>query len=263
MSKSVTKTVAIWSNLAVILVVGASVISRTEAEVLQGMQQRTVKSEPISEPVYIYASQSGKPTFDQGDSGGNPFASALIDALQAENLTLKKFLRHVVTLTETLSQGRQRPDVQGASRFDSWRILPKPLGEKRVALVVVFSDYSASVGAQSLPGAARDLSRVSAAFEKAGFETQRVLDPGRNDLEVILREFADRSAEADVSVLYTTGHGVEVEGVVYLLPGDYPVRQGGSSLLQRAVRLSQMGASTRAKLVNLTFYGGCRNNPFN
>lgn len=227
------------------------------------MDQRSAESDPLPEPVYIYASQSGKPTFDQGDSGGNPFASALIETLRSKTLTLKKFLHHVATLTETKSQGRQRPDVQSGRRLDSWRILPKPPGEKRVALVVVFSDYSASGGVRSLHGAARDSSRVSNSFEKAGFETQRVLDPDRAQLPIILREFANRSAASDMAVLYTTGHGVEVEGVVYLLPGDYPVGDGESSLNQRAVRLSQMGASTRAKLANLVFYGGCRNNPFN
>lgn len=226
------------------------------------MEQRTGESGPIPEPMYIYASQSGKPTFDQGDSGGNPFASALIDTLNSKTLTLKKFLHHVVTLTKTKSKSRQRPEVQGASQLDSWRILPKPLGEKRVALVVVFSDYSASGGTRSLPGAARDSSRMSDALKKAGFRTQRVLNPDRVQLPIILRKFASRSAASDVAVLYTTGHGVEVEGVVYLLPGDYPVGHGASSLNQRAIRLSQMGASTRAKLANLVFYGGCRNNPF-
>jgi hypothetical protein len=56
---------------------------------------------------------------------------------------------------------------------------------------------------------------------------------------------------------------VEVEGVVYLLPGDYPAGRGSDSLNDLAVRLSELGSAAHAKLVNLVFYGGCRNNPFN
>lgn len=132
-----------------------------------------------------------------------------------------------------------------------------------MGLVVVFSDYSASGGAKSLPGAARDLSRIGQAFEQAGFETQKVLDPDRAKLQTILREFADRSAVSDVAAVYTTGHGVEVNGAVYLLPGDYPVSQGDTALSQRAIRLTELGAASRARHANLIFYGGCRNNPFN
>lgn len=263
MSKSVTKRVTIWWKLVMLLIVGVSVISGTEAGEFQPMEQRTAQGESISEPVYIYASQSGKPTFDQGDSGGNPFASALTDTLKSKTLTLGKFLHHIVALTEIKSQGRQRPDVQGASRLESWRISPRSPREKRVALIVVFSDYSASDGAKSLPGAARDLSRVGASFKKAGFAVQRVLDPHRAELRDILRKFADHSAASDVAAIYTTGHGVEVDGAVYLLPGDYPVLRGDTVLDQRAIRLTELGAAGHAKHINLIFYGGCRNNPFN
>lgn len=216
----------------------------------------------VIEPVYIYATQPGRVTFDQGDSGGNPFASALVEAVGAKALRFETLLQQLITKTELKSEGRQRPDVRSDTHLNTWQVLPKSPRERRLALVVVFSNYTASGGAQSLPGAARDLSRVGDAFEQAGFETERVLDPDRAKLQTILRDFAELSAASDVAALYTTGHGIEVEGTIYLLPGDYPVSHGNTALRERAIRLTQLGAANRANHANLVFYGGCRNNTF-
>lgn len=250
-----------------VLSLSASVLAGTPVGFAQGHEQERedhhLAVKDVIEPAYVYATQSGRVTFDQGDSGGNPFASALVEVLGYETLRFEELLHQLIALTETKSEGRQRPEVRGHARLKTWQVLPKSPRERRVALVVVFSDYSASEGAKSLPGAARDLSRVGDAFKKAGFAVQRVLDPDRAELRDILREFADRSAASDVAVVYTTGHGVEVDGAVYLLPGDYPVSRGDTVLGQRAIRLTELGSASHAKHTNLIFYGGCRNNPFN
>jgi len=215
----------------------------------------------IVEPLYFYASQAGKPTLDQGEGGGNPFASALVELLGRDNLTFEEFRTELVQLTERKSSRFQRPEVLARADLGTWQLLPKPSAERRVALVVVFSDYSAG-GALSLPGAKHDLYRIAVALNKAGFEVQEILDPDLAKLEIALREFADRSAASDVALLYTTGHGAEVEGMIYLFPGDYPVSQGSARLKDRAVRLTTLGSALHASRANLIFYGGCRNNPF-
>jgi uncharacterized caspase-like protein len=78
----------------------------------------------------------------------------------------------------------------------------------------------------------------------------------------MLRGFATRSAKADVALVYTTGHGVDVSGRVYVLPGDYPISRGNEALPTLALGLTDLGLSARAKRCNLVFYAGCRNNPF-
>jgi uncharacterized caspase-like protein len=66
----------------------------------------------------------------------------------------------------------------------------------------------------SLTGAKHDATRVSAALTGAGFQTETVLDPTRvGDLPIA-------HPLADFAVLYTTGHGIEVDGVAYLIPND-------------------------------------------
>jgi len=44
-------------------------------------------------PLHFYASQSGAETLDQGEGGGNPFASALIELLGRPTITFERFLR--------------------------------------------------------------------------------------------------------------------------------------------------------------------------
>jgi uncharacterized caspase-like protein len=106
---------------------------------------------------------------------------------------------------------------------------------------MVFSDYSASVVAPSLPGAEHDMRRIALALTVAGFEVEKVLE---------------------AAVLYTTGHGAEIDGAAYLLPGDYSFAQGRAALTTGAVSLAAMGSALQASRANLLIYGGCRNDPF-
>ncbi|OAD19382.1 peptidase C14 caspase catalytic subunit p20 [Candidatus Thiomargarita nelsonii] len=216
---------------------------------------------PPVEPIYFYASQTGKQTLDQGEGGGNPFASALVELLARDTLTFDNFRSELIDLTGKKSRGFQRPEIFSKVDLGSWHLLPKPSTEKRIALVLVFSDYTIS-GARALPGAKNDLVRISKSLAEAKFEVQTAIDPDQSKLNSILKEFSERSKTSDVAVLYTTGHGVEVNGIIYLLPGDYLLVYGKSKLNERAIRLTRIGDAVQASKVNLVFYGGCRNNPF-
>ena len=77
-----------------------------------------------------------------------------------------------------------------------------------------------------------------------------------------LADFAARSARYDAAAIYVTGHGVEVARTVYLLPGSYPVALKDAALNDQAIRLADIAGSVHARHVNLVFYGGCRDNPF-
>ncbi len=212
-------------------------------------------------PILLYASQPGQQTLDQGEGGGNPFASALIELLSHPDLSLAAFPSELRRLTVRKSDGFQTPDVPSRAEPARWKIRPKPADETRMAMVIVFSDYSASGGATSLPGAKHDASRIAAALTGAGFQTEGIVDPNRIELPDMLRRFAERSAAAEFAIMYVTGHGVEVNGTVHLLPGDYPVSERNGALAQKAVPLSQFARSTRARHANLVFYGGCRDDP--
>lgn len=214
-----------------------------------------------AETLMMFAAQSGKQALDQGEGGGNPFASALIDLLGEPHLDAAGLISGLERLTSKKSGGFQQADVPPVLRASSgYGLLPKRKGERQLALVMVVSDY-ARAGANSLPGAAHDAARVAAAFKAAGFETQTAVDLDLPGMRHRLEAFARETADADVAALYATGHGVEVDGTVYMLPGDYPIAEKSRALGTHALTVDELRAAPQAKAVNLVFWGGCRDNP--
>jgi hypothetical protein len=92
------------------------------------------------------------------------------------------------------------------------------LAEKRVALVIGMSRYQQ---VPRLTNPARDAEAMSSLFKKAGFDVvDSERDLGISDLRRVIREFSEISRDADISVVYYAGHGIEVEGTNYLVPAD-------------------------------------------
>ena len=60
-----------------------------------------------------------------------------------------------------------------------------------------------------------------ALFKKAGFDVvDDKRDPGIVDLRRAVREFSDKAQDADIAMVYYAGHGIEVDGLNYLVPAD-------------------------------------------
>ena len=87
-----------------------------------------------ADTLHFYASQPGRPTLDEGDGGGNPFASALVELLNAPALDLAQLQSGIVDVTRTKSRGFQRPDIKPAVTKANWTLLPRTAGESRVAI---------------------------------------------------------------------------------------------------------------------------------
>jgi len=210
----------------------------------------------------VYATRSGGTTLDSGAGGGNPFASALIEAAEPPGLPLRELPRRLRTRTADLSGGHQAVEWLGETALRSWRfpVGDGPTPERRTALVLVVSDYSAVDQAASLTGAAHDERRVAAMLARHGFSVDQGVGPRRAELRRAIQAFRRRSETADVAVIYSTGHGVESDGTVYLLPGDYPVGGGFAKgqLRRFGVSVTQLVGAACARGQNLVFFAGCR-----
>lgn len=221
-------------------------------------------SAPPSElPVVYYATRSGGATLDTGGSGGNPFAAALIEVAD-EGVGLRDLSNRLREVTAAISRGLQQPECVGSPRRPAWRWErgSESSRESRMALVLVVSDYSASAWGPdaSLPGAARDERRIAAMFAKHGFSVEQGVGTSRSELLHALGTFRRRSRDADVAALYCTGHGVELDGIVYLLPGDFPPpeRLVAPRVRRYAIGVPRMTRATAATEQNLLFFAGCR-----
>ena len=127
----------------------------------------------------------------------------------------------------------------------------------RVALVVGNSTY-AHIG--RLPNPGNDAADMAAALRRLGFEVTTALDADRVELNDALRAFTRQSAGADVSLVFYAGHGIEMDGVNYLVPVDARLERDVDVRFE-AVALDDVLVSTTGASLRLVVLDACRNNP--
>ena len=134
------------------------------------------------------------------------------------------------------------------------------LAEKRVALVLGNSAYQ---NVAPLANPANDSAKIASTLKDAGFD---VVDSRRDlsaaDTRRALRDFADRSRDADIAVVYYAGHGIEVDGGNYLIPVDARLERD-TDVYDEALSLDRiLVAMEPAKKLRLVILDACRDNPF-
>ena len=127
----------------------------------------------------------------------------------------------------------------------------------RVALVVGNSAYAA-IG--TLPNPGNDAADMAAALRRSGFEVTTALDADRVELNDALRAFTRQSAGADVSLVFYAGHGIEMDGVNYLVPVDARLERD-TDVRFEAVELDYVLAATVGAGLRVVILDACRNNP--
>jgi hypothetical protein len=132
--------------------------------------------------------------------------------------------------------------------------------EKRVALVVGNSHYD---NAPLLPNPANDAAAIAATLKGAGFDVvESRLDLGSVDMRRVLRDFSDQTRDADISVVYYAGHGIEMDGTNYLIPTDAKLERD-TDIYDEAFSLDRvLLAIEPARQLRLVIVDACRNNPF-
>ena len=91
------------------------------------------------------------------------------------------------------------------------------LAAGRVALVVSNSTYSHIA---RLPNPENDAADMATALRRLGFDVTTAQDADRASLNEALRVFTRESVGADMALVFYAGHGLEMDGVNYLVPVD-------------------------------------------
>jgi uncharacterized caspase-like protein len=134
------------------------------------------------------------------------------------------------------------------------------LADKRVALVIGVSKYQ---HAPQLTNPARDADAVSTLLKQAGFDVvNNQRDPGIVDLRRVIREFSETARDADISVVYYAGHGIEVDGTNYLVPADAKLASD-FDIEDETISLDRvLKALEGTRRLRLVILDACRDNPF-
>ncbi|WP_025037159.1 caspase family protein [Bradyrhizobium sp. DOA9] len=144
--------------------------------------------------------------------------------------------------------------------FAVWLGCGPALAERRVALVMGNSAYK---NVARLANPANDAALVGGMFRKAGFDSVDIrLDLNASDMRRSLREFAGRTRDADVAVIYYAGHGIELDGTNYLIPTDATLETDGDVLDETIALDRALFAVEPAKQLRLVILDACRDNPF-
>ncbi len=82
-----------------------------------------------ADTLIFHATAAGQQTLDQGEGGGNPFASSLIELLQRPRVALSELPDAIRALTSSKSRGFQSPDVPTTRTRPDWLLVPPKPGK--------------------------------------------------------------------------------------------------------------------------------------
>ena len=129
---------------------------------------------------------------------------------------------------------------------------------RRVALVVGISNYTYS---PRLKNPHSDAKAISSALSAAGFEVVQSLDQDLTSLSAALDGFYKKADGADAALFFFAGHGLQFDGVNYLVPRDAALRSE-TRLKQETIALQDIiGAIEKRAGLTLVFLDACRDNP--
>lgn len=131
--------------------------------------------------------------------------------------------------------------------------------EKKTALVIGNGDYKKG----PLKNAVNDALDIAATLAGKGFKVILKQNASRVDMRNAIREFGNEINGGGVGLFYYSGHGLQVDGINYLVPIDANIE------LKAEVAEECVNASTVLKVmeyssnrINVIILDACRNNPF-
>jgi hypothetical protein len=130
--------------------------------------------------------------------------------------------------------------------------------EKRVALVVGNAAYQYTA---RLANPTNDADDMTAVLRKVGFEVIAAKDVDKRSLEMAMANFGRQAQEADAALIYYAGHGIQHQGLNYLVPVDARL-EDEYSINYELMRIDDvLFALSKSRGVKILILDACRNNP--
>jgi uncharacterized caspase-like protein len=129
-----------------------------------------------------------------------------------------------------------------------------------IALVIGNAAYT---NIPTLKNPANDAEDFTASLKRLGFSVDLSTNSDRKKMRELIDDFMAKTRDADISLFYYSGHGVQYQGENYLVPINAEVAVA-SDVAEECVpiarvigRMNETGAST-----NIIILDACRDNPF-
>ncbi len=131
---------------------------------------------------------------------------------------------------------------------------------------IIRSAHALVIGNAAYPGSNRlentinDANAISQKLRSLGFTVTTVTDANRLRLVQAMTQFKRSAADADLSLLYYAGHGVQIFGTNYILPTDVDQNDVAQATIQ-GVSLNSVVENFMPGKTKLVFLDACRDNP--
>ena len=134
------------------------------------------------------------------------------------------------------------------------------LAEKRIALVFGNSQYGDK---EALKNPVNDANLMEATLKELGFEVMKRINAGKKEMEQALMEFSQKLPTYNVALFYFAGHGLQVDGINYLIPTDAKLQEKVACKWE-TVSVSDVVSEFEKypNNINIVILDACRNNPY-
>ncbi len=139
---------------------------------------------------------------------------------------------------------------------------PSSIGsQSKVALVIGNSNYANTSVLRNPKNDAEDMADL---LRELDFDVIEVVDGTYENMKEAVYRFGDRITNADVTIFFYAGHGIEIDGSNYLIPIDAQVN---SALDVKLKSIPLKGVINTIEYandegLNMIILDACRNNPF-
>lgn len=132
--------------------------------------------------------------------------------------------------------------------------------EKRIALVIGNADYVNNV---SLKNPVNDANLMEGTLRSLGFDVIKHLNSGLDTMQNSIREFSRLLSGYNIALFYYAGHGLQVDGVNYLIPTDAELKRKEDCKWE-AIDVTMVTDEFRkhSTNTNIIILDACRNNPY-
>lgn len=131
--------------------------------------------------------------------------------------------------------------------------------DQKVALLIgnaIYSDTSAT-----LRNPLNDVAILRDVLERADFKVDAIENADRSKLTRALASFAQIASEADIALIYYSGHGIEINGENYLVPVDATLASELDIEYETVAVKKLFDALSGTKKFKLVLLDACRDNP--
>jgi hypothetical protein len=137
--------------------------------------------------------------------------------------------------------------------------LETALTEKRLALVLGNSNY----GEKSLKNPVNDANLMESTLKSLGFDVIKRTNATKIEMENAIKEFSKRLPDYNVGLFYYAGHGIQVDGMNYLIPVDAVMKEKTDCKWEAvAVNYLVEEFEKYPDNTNIVILDACRDNPY-